>query len=149
MRAHFVAFTNRLLLGAFAGALTGVLSGLLARLIMRIIVLNSYQLERFTVEGTGTILVSGILFGALAGGLYGALLPFLARLGRWRGIVFGIGIAVIAFGPFVLEPLNGEAPPELEWFAKSLFFALPIVSGVVLAIVVDVLYSLAPWQRAN
>lgn len=149
MQSGFVALIYRILLGAFAGALTGVLSGLLARIAMRLIVLNSYQLERFTIEGTGTVLVTGILFGALAGALYGALLPFLARLGRWRGIVFGFGIAVIAFGPFLLEPSNGEAPVELEWFAKSLFFALPIVSGIVLAIVVDVLNSLAPWLRAN
>lgn len=143
---------------ALAGLAAGVIAGGAGgRIVMKLVALvagpamvgvttaNGNRVGDLTLDGTlEIVLFSGVFTGLLGGACYLALRPWLVRLGRWRGVAFGIVLLAI-FGHFVVEPQNfdfrrfGLAPLNVAFFA-----ALFIVFGVLLAAFYERLDRLVP-----
>lgn len=137
--------------GSLAGIVVGiVVGGLGARLVMRLSALaaggvvqgvttsNGNRVGEVTVAGTiGLIIFVGVFTGILGGLLYASLRPWLAPLGRWRGLVFGIALLSLA-GSLVLDSANSDfivlRPPLLN---VAMFAAVFVIFGVALAPVFD------------
>jgi hypothetical protein len=105
------------LAGIVAGLIVG---GLGSRVVMRIVGMTagSEMLGAVTDAGNrvGEITVSGTLelllfvgfFSGVAGGLaYAAFVPWLARVGRWKGVAFG-SLLLAVFGSGVIEADNSD-----------------------------------------
>lgn len=137
--------------GTLAGIAVGVLvGGLGSRLVMRISAVaagplsdglrtsNGNIVGEITFGGTLALLVFTGAFSGLFGGLlYGALRPWLEPLGRWRGLVFGLGLLAFV-GTLVIEPENIDfilLPPAALNIA--MFAAIFPVFGMALAPAVD------------
>lgn len=104
-----------------AGLLTGlIVGGIGSRLAMRAAAIatgprcsalfteNGNRCGEITAEGTGFLLLFGALFFGTTGGLaYLVARPWLAPLGRWRGLVFG-GLLLAAAGFTVIEGDNRD-----------------------------------------
>ncbi len=140
--------------GAIAGALAGILvGGIGGRLAMRIAgamsdpslvgaarTENGNILGDLTFEGTLALAVfAGLLPGIVAGLAFVAARPWLAPLGGWGGLVYGL-VLLASVGPVVLEPFNfdfrkfGSSPVNVLTFALlfPLFgIALSALSGPV------------------
>ena len=106
-------------IAALAGALAGLLVGIGARVAMRVVgsmtdaslvgiaqTNNGFTVGNVTAIGTfGLILFGGFAPGFVGGAAYAAARPWLAPLGRWGGLAFGL-VLLGALGPLVLEPFN-------------------------------------------
>lgn len=105
---------------ALAGAIAGMLvGGLGSRIAMRVagamsdqglvgvtFTNNGNALGVVTIEGTLALVVfGGLLPGVLGGAGYGACRSWLAPLGRWGGLAFGL-VLLGGLGYSVLEPFN-------------------------------------------
>lgn len=138
-------------LAAIAGIGTGVVvAGLGGRLIMKIIALsagpsaigrvtaNGNTIGDLTLPGTLALVVfSGVFEGLIGGLLYLALRPWLAPLGKWRGLAFGV-VVLALMGHAVLEPDNFD----FRFFGMvglnvALFAALFVVYGAGIAPLFD------------
>jgi hypothetical protein len=123
--------------GAIAGALAGVLvGGIGGRIAMRLAgamsdpsmvggarTANGNILGDVTLGGTLAIVIfAGLLPGTIGGLAFVAARPWLAPLGRWGGLAFGL-VLLSSIGPTVLEPFNfdfrkfGSAPVNVATFA--------------------------------
>lgn len=106
--------------GAIGGALAGMLvGGIGSRIAMRVSgamsdpalvgiarTNNDNVLGVVTLGGTfALILFAGLLPGVMAGLIYVAARPWLAPLGRFGGLAYGLAL-LAAFGPLVIEPFN-------------------------------------------
>jgi len=146
---------------AVAGVATGIIvAGLGGRLVMKIVALiagpgamgnvtaNGNTVGDFTLNGTMALVIfSGVFEGLIGGLLYVALRPWLERLGRWRGLAFGV-VVLALMGHAVLEPGNGDfrrfGPVGLN---VALFAALFLLYGVTLAPVFDAIARGADRSR--
>jgi hypothetical protein len=104
---------------------------------------------RITTEGTvGFVLFTGIFFGLAAGALY-LLVRRLLPAGPLGGAVFGLGLLVVA--GTVVDPLRDENPDfdivGPGWLSVTVFTALAIAFGVVLAAVTARLSAWLPLIR--
>lgn len=123
--------------GAAAGALVG---GAGSRLAMRVTAVvagagaqgvlteNGNRVGAFTAEGTGFLLVFGALFAGVPGGLaYAAVRPHLERLGRWKGLGFGL-LLLASLGFVVVDAGNRDfrqfGPPALNAAMFALLYPL-------------------------
>lgn len=132
---------------AIAGVGSGVVvAGLGGRLVMKVVALvagpgavgnvtaNGNTVGDLTLSGTMVlVLFSGVFQGLIGGLLYLAVRPWLEPLGRWRGLAFGLAVLAL-LGHAVLEPGNGD----FQRFGAvglnvSLFAALFVVYGIVIA----------------
>lgn len=146
--------------GSIAGVIAG---GLGSRVAMRIsgamtdpaligvaTTANGNRVGEVTVGGTfGLIFFGGFIAGLFGGGLYALVRPWLAGLGRWRGVAFG-ALLYLAFGALVVEGDNFDfrrfGSPPLN---VAMFIALFPLFGVIAVPLIDRLdRSLAPG-RAN
>jgi hypothetical protein len=140
-------FVRAVGVGALAGAAAGVLiGGLGGRLAMRIVAIvagpetigaltaNGNRVGEFTAEGTLALLIFGGLLPGLVGGpVYALVRPWLAGMGRWRGITFGF-LLLATFGFVIIESTN----PDFRGFGVPLlnvllFALLFLLFGVVVA----------------
>jgi len=128
--------------GALAGAAAGTLAGLGARIVMRISGLaagpeaigqlteSGFVVGDVTLGGTLVIVILGGIVGALGGSVYVALRPWLAPLGRWSGVGFGLLMLAISSEP---DPANRDfrrfGPPLLS---IAMFAALSPLAGMML-----------------
>ena len=137
--------------GSLSGMAVGiVVGGLGSRLVMRLSAIaagsgvqgittsNGNRVGEITAGGTiALIIFSGLFTGLLGGLLYAALRPWLAPLGRWRGLLFGLGLLGLA-GSLILDSANSDfiilQPPLLN---VAMFAALFVIFGVALAPVFD------------
>jgi len=134
--------------GTIAGALAGILvGGIGGRLAMRVAgalsdpslvgvarTNNDNVLGNITPDGTfGLIIFAGLLPGILGGLVYVAAKPWLAMLGRWSGLGFGL-VLLVAVGPAVIEPFNIDfrkfGSPQLN---VTLFALLFVLFGIAVA----------------
>lgn len=159
-RRSFWAPVDAVLRPAGAGVAAGIAAGLVAggggRVAMRVAALatdgcrgltteNGNACGVFTAGGTlGLILFVGIFTGLLGGVLYAAYAPLLRRLGRWRGLVFGV-LLLGGFGFTLFQPDN----PDFGRFAGpavniAIFGALFPVFGLVAAPLADAIERRLP-----
>ncbi|MGH8993398.1 MAG: hypothetical protein ACRDZ7_17960 [Acidimicrobiia bacterium] len=133
-----------------AGLAAGVLvAGAGGRLAMRVLAVTagdgaqgkiteaSEVVGRITVDGTiGFLMFTGLFFGLASGVLYALLRRWLPP-GRLGGLAFGALLLVVAGTR--LEPLRADNPDfDLvgpSWLALTLFAALALIHGLVLAAV--------------
>jgi len=131
---------------AVTGVGTGVVvAGLGGRLVMKIIALaaapatgrvtaNGNTVGDFTFEGTlSIILFSGLLFGIIGGLLYLSLRPWLASLGPWRGLAYGVAVLAL-MGHTVFDPDNFDFRVFGSTGVNLALFALLFIGfGLVIA----------------
>jgi hypothetical protein len=85
---------------------------------------NEARCGEITLGGTIFFLLFGTLFFGIPGGLvYAAMRPWLRRLGRWHGLVFGL-LLLIIFGSAVIDGGNKDFR----------LFAQPLVNVALFAI---------------
>jgi hypothetical protein len=131
--------------GALAGAIVGIVTGIGARVNMRIIALATGSTPELS-SATFFILLTGLLYGILPGILYVAIKQYLPGPGLVKGLLFGLlGSLLIGLPIFLLpdSPTNDLSigPPLL---GRSLFTALPIIYGVFLGLVEQLLRHSIP-----
>ncbi len=137
--------------GSLSGILVGIIvGGLGSRLVMRLAAIaggsgvqgittsNGNRVGEITVSGTIALILFGGVFAGLFGGLlYASLRPWLAPFGRWRGLVFGLGVLGLA-GSLILDGANSDfiilRPPLLN---VAMFAALFPIFGIALVPVFD------------
>jgi len=137
--------------GSLSGIVVGIIvGGLGSRLVMRLSAIaagstvqgittsNGNRVGEITLGGTiGLILFGGVFAGLFGGLLYASLRPWLAPFGRWRGLIFGLGVLALA-GSLILDGANSDfvvlRPPLLN---VAMFAALFPIFGVALAPVFD------------
>jgi hypothetical protein len=137
--------------GSLSGIVVGiVVGGLGSRLVMRLSAIaagssvqgittsNGNRVGEITLGGTiGLILFGGVFAGVVGGLLYAALRPWLARFGRWRGVIFGLGLLGLA-GSLILDVANSDfiilRPPLLNVAMFAAFFP---IFGIALVPVFD------------
>ena len=104
-------------------------TGIGARVAMRIVADAIGKFGEFTIEGTLSIILLGIMLGSALGVLYVPVEPLLPGGPLVRGLVFGVALLVMLGLPMLLQPATGELAlaPEL---GKRLFGALFVVEGV-------------------
>jgi hypothetical protein len=137
--------------GTLSGIAVGiVVGGLGARLVMRLAAIaaggaaqgvttaNGNRVGEITFGGTIFLVLFGGVFAGLFGGLlYASLRPWLAPFGRWRGLIFGLGVLGVA-GSLILDAANSDfiilRPPLLN---VAMFAALFPIFGIVLVPVFD------------
>jgi hypothetical protein len=137
--------------GSLSGIVVGIIvGGLGSRLVMRLSAIaagsglqgittsNGNRVGEITLGGTiGLILFGGVFAGLFGGLLYASLRPWLAPFGRWRGLIFGLGVLGLA-GSLILDGANSDfivlRPPLLN---IAMFAALFPIFGVALAPVFD------------
>jgi hypothetical protein len=105
------------LAGMIVGALVGGGGGRLAMRISAIAAGPSLQgvttdagfrVGEITGHGTiGLVIFAGVVAGAIGGLFYAVVRPWLAGLGRWQGVAFGV-LLLGVLGSLVLDPLNGD-----------------------------------------
>ena len=127
-----------------------VVGGLGSRLVMRLAAIaagngvqgmttaNGNRVGEITVGGTMALIILGGLFTGILGGLlYAALRPWLAPLGPWRGVVFGLGVLGLA-GSQTLDSSNSDfivLQPAL--LNVAMFAILFVLFGIALVPVFD------------
>lgn len=149
--------------GALAGAAAGaVVGGLGSRIAMRVSAIasdsglqgalteNDNVVGEITVGGTFALLIfGGILFGAGGGLFYAAMRRWLADLGRWRGLAFGVLLLAI-LGNAVVDGGNADfrrfGP---AWLNLAMFSSLYILFGVLVVPLHDRVQRAAPPLSAN
>ena len=141
-----------------AGILAGIaVGGLGGRLVMRLIAIiigpaftgritdNGNAVGDFTLQGTfELILFAGVAQGLVGGAVLASLRPWLASLGRWRGLGFGV-LLLLVLGFTVITPDN----PDFRRFGSpvvnvALFAAIFVGFGVLLDWVATALEKAAP-----
>jgi hypothetical protein len=138
-------------IASLAGAAAGLIAGGLgSRLAMRISAIqagpecrslvtdNGNQCGDITVGGTGFLLLFGALgFGCSSGLAYLAVRPAIDRLGKWRGLGFGL----LLLGTFGFSIITGENPDFRRFGPAGLnvamFSAIFILFGLLVAPVYD------------
>jgi hypothetical protein len=121
-------------LGGIIAAL--IVGGIGSRIAMRIsaaatgpvcptlITENGNRCGEITLAGTISLLLFGALFFGILGGLvYAAMRPWLRRLSRWHGLVFGL-LLLIIFGSEVIDGGNKDFR----------LFAQPLVNVALFAV---------------
>ena len=138
-----------------AGSLSGIVVGVIvggfgSRFVMRLSAIaagssvqgittsNGNRVGEITLGGTIGLIVFGGVFAGLFGGLlYASLRPWLVPFGRWRGLIFGLGLLGLT-GSLILDGANSDfvilRPPLLN---VAMFAALFPIFGVALAPVFD------------
>jgi hypothetical protein len=118
--ARLVMFTIRLANPSFNGGIThaGSING------------------RWTLGGTVTLVLTGVVFGFFGGAAYLALRPFLPGPSAVRGLLFGV-LVLEAFGTVVLDGGYEYTRFISKWVAVSAFAGVYVVYGLVVALVVD------------
>ncbi|HYO46041.1 MAG TPA: hypothetical protein VEY33_05075 [Gemmatimonadota bacterium] len=137
--------------GGLSGIVVGVIvGGLGSRLVMRVSAMaadsfvqgvttaNGNRVGEITLSGTIALIVFGGVFTGIFGGvLYAALRPWLARFGRWRGLVFGLGLLGLV-GSLILDEANSDfiilRPALLN---VAMFASLFVIFGITLVPVFD------------
>jgi hypothetical protein len=146
---------RELVRGVAAGSLSGIVVGIVvgglgSRLVMRLSAIaagsaaqgvttaNGNRVGEITLGGSIALIVFGGVFAGVLGGLlYASLRPWLAPLGRWRGLIFGLGVLGLA-GSLILDAANSDfiiLQPAL--LNVAMFAALFPIFGICLAPVVD------------
>jgi len=132
--------------GSLSGILVGIIvGGLGSRLVMRLAAIaagsaaqgittsNGNRVGEITVAGTIALILFGGVFAGMFGGLlYAALRPWLAPFGRWRSLIFGLGLLGLS-GSLILDQANSDfiilRPPLLN---VAMFAALFVIFGIAL-----------------
>jgi hypothetical protein len=100
--------SRALTVGLLSGAAAGLVAGVGARLAMRLVALAGDVTPAFTVGGTLTVLVTGLLYGIGGGVLYVAVRGRLPGTGAGGGLTFGL-LVLLLFGPvYFLADQVGE-----------------------------------------
>jgi hypothetical protein len=153
-----VSFLRAAGIGSLGGAIAGLVSGGIGgRVAMRIVAIvagpdqvgltteNGNRVGDITVGGTlGLVLFAGVFGGILGGLIYEAVRPWLAALGRWRGLGFGLAL-LVAVGSVIIDDGNVDfrrfGSPALN---TSLFALLFILYGIVLVPIEERLRKIVP-----
>jgi hypothetical protein len=138
-----------------AGSLTGIVVGIIvgglgSRLVMRLSAMaadsfvqgvttsNGNRVGDITLSGTIALVVFGGIFAGMLGGLlYASVRPWLVRFGRWRGLIFGLGLLGLA-GSLILDQANSDfiilRPALLN---VAMFAGLFVIFGLAVVPVFD------------
>jgi hypothetical protein len=145
------ALVREVAAGSLSGIVVGVIvGGLGSRAVMRLSAMaadrfvqgvttaNGNRVGEITLSGTIALIVFGGVFTGIFGGLlYASLRPWLAPFGRFRGLIFGLGLLGLA-GSLILDSANSDfvilRPPLLN---VAMFAALFLIFGIALAPVFD------------
>jgi len=157
-------------ISALSGFVAGAVTGLASRVAMRIAGLmagadalgspahavvsegrssGGQVVGEATFGGTLEVVFGSALDGVLGGLLYLAFRPWLARLGPWRGVAFGL-LLLLTFGALLFgvgadtAAFRRYGPPALN---VALFAALYPVFGLVVAPAADGLERALPGRR--
>jgi hypothetical protein len=145
------AIVREVAAGSLSGIAVGIIvGGLGSRLVMRLSAMaaddfvqgvttsNGNRVGDITLSGTiGLIVFGGVFAGILGGVLYAALRPWVVRFGRWRGLVFGVGLLGL-MGSLILDEANSDfiiLQPAL--LNVAMFAGLFVIFGLALAPVFD------------
>lgn len=91
--------------GLLGGFSAGILNAVFARLLMRVIALVVLGRGSFSVEGTATILIAGVLSGTLFGPLYRSTFYKVRAPTLVKGLLFGIaGLVTLQVPTLFLHP---------------------------------------------
>ncbi len=117
---RLLRFARAVGVGALSGIAAGLIGGAGARVAMRIsgaltgpecvrlVTENGNDCGVITGGGTAFLVIFGAMaFGAAGGVLYASLRPWLAGLGRRRGLVFGLALFAIA-GTSIVDSGNDD-----------------------------------------
>jgi len=132
-----VHYIQKIGIGIAAGMAGGVAAGLGARLTMRGVALVSGLQPNFTMEGTITIAVIGLVMGTPFGVAFIALRQLLPGAGVWKGLVYGLLLFLVFMAPPLLFYREGEfllAPPLVS---LALFAPLGFVYGGTVAFTIQ------------
>ena len=126
--------------GLLIGALTGlVVLGVGGRLAMRAIALQERPAPAFTIGGTVTVLLLGMVSGVAGGLIHVLLFRFLPHFHWMRRALFGALLLLIA-----LRGLSGTATT----LSLALFLPLVAVYAIVVAAVLEVRMR-KEWETGN
>jgi hypothetical protein len=110
---------------------------------------EQFPVGGFTAQGTGLILIMGLVLGAIAGTIYGLARPALPRQSLLSGLIFGGWLVATCLG-FLVE---GEDRDFILFgpfaTAAGLFAVLFVAFGVGLGVAVDRSGSTEASQRAG
>ena len=106
---------------------------------------DGFEIGRITLSGTYQLLALGALVGVIGALAYVAVAPWLIGPGWFRRLTVGVTAGALV-GSLVIVP-GGIDFTFLEptWLAVALFVGLPVVSGMVLTLAVDVVAAPESW----
>lgn len=126
-------YVQKIGIGLAAGMAGGAAAGFGARLTMRGIALAGGLRPNFTMEGTITIAIIGLVMGTPFGLAFIALRQLLPGVGVRKGLVYGLLLFLVFMAPPLLFYREGEfllAPPLVS---LALFAPLGFVYGGIVA----------------
>ncbi len=145
-------FWTRFRVMVFAGLVVGVpVIGLGSRLVMFVLRLTSpesvvgatsddgFTIGDFTLGGTYNLMMMGMGLGVLGAAAYLVVKPLLFGPSWFRRVATGIGAGLVV-APIVINADGADfVILEPTWLAIGLFVALPIVFGIAIGPVVDLI----------
>ena len=138
--------------GILSGGIAGLVVGIGARINMRIVTLSIHQAPVLTLA-TLSIVFMGLLLGICPGILYVMVRKYLPGPGLLKGIAFGILLFLMIGLPVFLQSSSPDSELSLgpPYLAKSLFGALFLIYGIILALAEARLrrYMPAPPQQSE
>jgi len=138
-------FLGSMLIGAVSGGFAGLVAGALARGAMRGVAVLGGQTPGFSIGGTLFIILFGALLGTAPGLLYAFTLPVWPAPAGRKGLVIGVGLALLIAVPLLLIELEGELALAPRWATALLFAPIGLVYGLLLGRVAG---RLAPGAEA-
>lgn len=141
-----------------AGVSVGILViGLGSRLAMLVLRITSphyvvgmesddgFEIGRLTLSGSYQLLALGAVVGVIGALGYVAVAPWLIGPGWFRRLTVGLTAGALV-GSLVIVP-GGVDLTFLQptWLAVALFVGLPVVTGIAMTVVVDLVASPASW----
>ena len=106
---------------------------------------DGFEIGRFTLGGSYQLLAVGAAVGVVGALAYVAVAPWLIGPGWFRRLTVGLTAGAMV-GSMVIVP-GGIDFTFLKptWLAVALFVGLPVVSGILLSLAVDVVATPESW----
>lgn len=160
-RARALGLGRTISAGALAGALGGFLvGGVLGRLAMRLLAVSSPPaaqgrltddqaiVGRITLDGTFDLTLFTTVVGVVGGLIYVWVRRVLPESRRGRVLGFAVLAGAVGGALFVHDyPSFDYTVLTPAWLAVALFIALPLVYGVIVALLVEELDGPTGWLR--
>lgn len=150
-RAALARLVRMLAVGALTGALAGlVVGGVLGRLVMRLLAVTSGEFAaggitddqavvgEITLRGTANLALTTTVLGALGGLIYLWVRRVLPETRRGRIVGYGCFTGSVGGALFVHEHGSFDYTNlSPAWLSVSAFVALPLLFGIVVAVLVE------------
>ena len=108
---------------------------------------DGFEIGRITLSGSYQLLALGAAVGVIGALAYVVVAPWLIGPGWFRRLTVGLTAGALV-GSLVIVP-GGIDFTFLEptWLAVAFFVGLPVVSGIVLTLAVDLVAQPESWTR--